>query len=501
MDSKQVQDSNGNFPPVVSVLGHVDHGKTSLLDKIRSTSAASREKGGITQKIGASQIEIKHEGLQPGEASGPEGKVRRITFIDTPGHEAFANMRSQGVNAADVVLLIVAADDGVMPQTRESILKILEAKLPFIVVFTKIDVETASLDRAKQSVVKEGILLEGLGGDTPFIGVSSKTGENIEALLDLIVLVYDLSGLKKDETKGFSGVMIDAKQDKRRGIVSSVVIKEGKISVGDVLFTHGKQVGKIRAITDTVGKNVKTASPGEAVELLGMTEVLPAGSVLFDREVELIIAPVLAVTTPVDMMAFLKDAPPDIIRIILKTEASAEMEALKNALPKNTKIIFEGQGEIGVSDILMGKDFHALVLGFNVDINREAKPLADSEKVFYKSYNIIYQMLDEIEQLTLAINTEAQEKILGKAQILASFMGTTGAIIGLKVTEGRLAIGDNIRIMRAEREMGNSKISSIKHGKEDVKLAEKGAEYGVSLVGEVDFAPQDVIIAYSKKGA
>ncbi len=489
MDTKKISNTN-EFPPVVSVLGHVDHGKTSLLDKIRSSSIAAREKGGITQKIGASEIEIKHE-----------GKTRRITFIDTPGHEAFANMRSQGVNAADIVLLVIAADDGIKPQTRESIGKILEAKLPYIVVFTKVDLETANIERAKQTVVKEGVLLEGLGGDVPYLGVSSKTGENIQALLDLIVLVYDLSGIKKDSAKEFSGVLIDAKQDKRRGIVTSIVIKQGKIEIGKVLYSHGKQIGKIRAITDTFSKNVKESKPGEAVELLGMTEVLPAGSVLFDREVEPALQPQSkpAVTQPTDIMAFLRDEASDIIPVVLKTETSAEMEAVKNALPDNIKIILEGQGEIAVSDILLAHDFRALVLGFNVDATREAKALADSEKVFYKSYGIIYQMLDEMVQLTAAINTQEQEKVLGRAQILASFMGSSGAIIGLKVNEGRLAIGDRIKIMRGEKEIGASQITTIKHGKEDVKVAEKGAEYGIMISGEVDFAPQDAIIAYSKK--
>src|SRR3990167_11455069 len=200
MDQTNNKDQKSNiqtsiFPPVVSVLGHVDHGKTSLLDKIRETQVASREHGGITQKIGASEVEITHE-----------GKKRQITFIDTPGHEAFANMRSQGVNAADIALLIIAADDGIKPQTQESIEKILEAKIPYIVVFTKIDLEAANIERVKQECLREGVLLEGLGGNIAYIGVSAKTGEKVQDLLDLIILVYDLSGVKKDKNTDFTGV-------------------------------------------------------------------------------------------------------------------------------------------------------------------------------------------------------------------------------------------------------------------------------------------------------
>ncbi len=478
-----------NFPPVVSVLGHVDHGKTSLLDKIRETSVATREKGGITQKIGASEIEIDHE-----------GQKRKITFIDTPGHEAFANMRSQGVNAADIVLLIVAADDGVMPQTRESIQKIIDAKIPYIVVFTKIDIDGVSIERAKQSVAKEGILLEGLGGEVPYVGVSSKTGEKVKDLLDLIVLVYDLSGVKKDSSAPFMGVVIDAKRDSRRGIVATLVIKSGKIEVGNKLYTHGKEAGKVRAMLDTTGKNVKMATIGAAVELLGLAEVLPAGSVLFDRETEPVVVPdnKPVPTEPQDLMAFLSAVQPDFIPIILKTQSSAELEAIKNSLPESVKIIFEGLGEVGVADILMAKDFHALVLAFNVDATKEAKTLAESEKVFFKSYEIIYQMLDEIELLLGAV-AEPAEKVIGQGKIQASFLGTTGTIIGLKVTEGRLAVGDKIKIMRSEREMGTAEITSIRHGKEDVKLVSKNTECGIMIKPDVDFAPQDDIIAYSKK--
>ncbi len=487
MDKKE---NKTKFAPVVSVLGHVDHGKTSLLDKIRESSVASRERGGITQKIGASEVIIDHEGTK-----------RKITFIDTPGHEAFGNMRSQGVNAADIVFLIIAADDGIMPQTKESIQKIVEAKTPFIVVLTKIDVEGSNIERVKQQVIKEGILLEGLGGDVPYIGVSSKTGEKIKDLLDLAVLVYDLSQIEKDENAMLTSVVIDAKLDKRRGILGSVIIKQGKLTVGNVMYSHGKELGKVKAIVSASGENIKVAYPGDAVEVMGLTEVLTAGSVLFDREVEPALRTPSAIKKqePLDIMAFLNEVEQDFVPVVLKTETAAEIEAIKNSLPENIRIISEGQGEIAVSDVLMAKDFKALVLGFNVEATKEAKQLAEADKVFYKSYGIIYEMLDELKLLVEAVNEVPQDKELGRGQILASFMGTTAAILGTKVTEGRLAVGDRVKIMRTDKEMGQSEIISIRKGKSDTKLVQKNDECGIVLKNEVDFAPGDAIIAYSNR--
>jgi translation initiation factor IF-2 len=487
MDTKN-QEPKSNFPPVLSVLGHVDHGKTSLLDSIRKTGIAKREHGGITQKIGASQIEITHE-----------KKLRKITFIDTPGHEAFSNMRSQGVNAADIALLVIAADDGIKPQTKESIDKIKEAGIPYIVVFTKIDLETANIERVKKEVITGGILLEGLGGNVPYIGVSATTREKISDLLDLILLVYDLSGIKKDKNADFSGVVIDAKQDMKRGVAATLVIKSGTLKVADKIFAHGREAGKVRAIIDTFGKNIREATCGDAVEILGLSEVLPAGTVISTKQTGLqakeTIQPAI-VKAPMDIREFLKAREQDFVPIVLKTETSAEMEAIKDSLPSKIKVIYEGQGDIAVSDVLLAKDFSALIIGFNVGIATDAKLLAESENVFNKSYRIIYELLDELNQLILAVNTKAQEKELGRGTILASFLGTSGPILGTKVISGRLAVGDRVKILRGEKVIGESSIASIKKGKEDVKIAAINNECGIMIKPEVDFAKGDAIIAY-----
>lgn len=472
------------YAPVVSVLGHVDHGKTTLLDTIRKSNIAPREVGGITQAIGASKIQITHE-----------GKKRDITFIDTPGHEAFSNMRSHGVSASDIVLLVVAADDGIKPQTKESIEKILASKLPFIVVITKIDAPGANIEKVKQELLKEGILLEGLGGDVPYIGVSAKTGEKITELLDLIVIVYDYSEIKKDEKKDFEGVVIEAKLDKKRGILGSLVVKSGKISLGDRLFTDQKEVGKVRALIDPNGLQVKSAYPGDAVEIMGLTEVLSAGVVVNTVGATSFSQKAVIKHTPADLMKILTTKQTEKLPVIIKTQTSGEYEAILASLPRDVEVVFEGRGEISTSDILMAKDFGAIVVGFNVGIEKQAKILADSSKTFYNTYNIIYKMLDELEDAVMLLKERAQRKIYGKAQILAKFEGKLGQIIGARVTEGRLAIGDKIILKHGEDESEPCKILTLKQGKKDVKEVGKGNECGLTIDPEVDFTIGDMILS------
>jgi len=475
------------YPPVVSVLGHVDHGKTTLLDSFRKSNIVSGEAGGITQAIGASKIEILHD-----------GEKRQITFIDTPGHEAFSNMRSHGVSAADIVLLVVASDDGIKPQTKESIEKILASKLPYIVVITKADAPGANIEKVKQQLATEGVLLEGLGGDVPFIAVSAKTGERIPELLDLIVIVYDFSEAKKDPSTLFTGVVIEAKLDKRRGILASLIVKNGKILVGDKVYTDQKEVGKVRALIDTTGVQVKEALPGDAVEVLGLTEVLSAGSIINTLSAnEAGIPAAIEKKVPVDFLALLRDKKEEKLPVIIKTQTSGEFEAIRAALPDDIQVIFEGRGEISASDILMSRDFNAIVVGFNVDIEKQAKVLAESNNTFYRTYNIIYNLLDELNDASALLKERAQRKIFGKAQILATFEGNEGQILGVRVTEGRLAVGDKIIVKKGENESAESNIMSLKQGKKDAKEIAKGNECGIMIDPKVDFTIGDMIISYN----
>lgn len=476
------------YPPVVSVLGHVDHGKTSLLDKIRSSNQASGEAGGITQKIGASNIIVKHE-----------GKDRRITFIDTPGHEAFQNMRSHGISAADIALLIVASDDGIKPQTKESITKILESKIPFIVVFTKIDLETASIEKVKQQIVREGILLEGLGGDVPYIGVSSKTGQGVAELLDLIILSYDLSGKTKDSSAEFLGIVIESQLDKRRGNIASLVIKEGKIKVGDKIFTEKGEAGKTRALFDANLKSVKEALPGDAVEIIGLSDVLATGSLVYLHPVAKKIE--VKVTTKEDAISsyakIFGEEEGGKLPIVLKTESRGGQEAVLASLPDTVKVVFTAEGDIGVSDVLMAKDLKAIIVGFNVKISKDAQIFAENQKVFYRLYKIIYELIEEVSDAVDAFLNADVEKILGKAEVIASFGEKDKKILGVKLTEGRMVTGDKIKVMRGDKEIGRAKISSLRRGKEEVKKVEKDVECGMQISPFVDFTIGDMILSCS----
>lgn len=483
------ENQNMTYPPVVSVLGHVDHGKTTLLDTIRKTSIASLEAGGITQKIGASQIEVTHE-----------NKKRKITFIDTPGHEAFSNMRSQGVSASDISILIVAADDGVMPQTKESIQKLLEAKIPFIVAITKIDLETANVERVKQQLLKENVLLEGYGGEVPYVPLSAKTGEKVHDLLDLIFLIYDLGHNKKSEKDEFYGVVIESKLDKKRGTLISIVVKSGIIKVGDKIFIGSREIGKVRALINTFGKNVPSGFPGDAIEIIGFKEIISVGSLIFKKAQEKQnlqnIIPIAKTYEIFDLRKLLAEKKEDKLRIVLKTETRGELEAIKNSLPQRVEVVYEGFGNISVSDVLMAKDFGAIIMGFNNSIDKDAKVLSETENVFFRIYKIIYELLDEVKDVVDDMIKQEQEVVLGKASILAGFETNGIKIIGARVNEGKISLGDKVKIMRNNKETGRSYITSLRKGKQNVKEAVKNQECGVQISPFVDFNPGDVLLSY-----
>lgn len=487
---KDQHNTRTSHPPVVSVLGHVDHGKTTLLDSIRKTNKVDKEAGGITQSIGASSIQISHE-----------GKDRKITFIDTPGHEAFANMRSYGVNASDIILLVIASDDGIKPQTKESIDLILKSGLDFIVVFTKSDAPGSNIERVKKEVLKTGILLEGLGGKTPFISVSAKDNTNMKELLDLILIVYDIKEIKKDEKDKFQGVVIESQIDKRRGPVSSVIVKSGTLKRPAKLFLGAKEIGGVRALFDTEFKQIQSAYPGDAIEILGISEVLPAGSIIYDIaekiKEKVSDSKVLKDLSHHDLLKRINAKDKDKLPLILKTRTSGEHEAIVNSLPDDVEIIYEGKGDIVASDIMMAKDFKAIVVGFNVGIEKQAESIANSQDIFYRNYTIIYKMLEEIKDAAQMLLDQGTKKIAGKAKILASFEGTAGTILGIKVEEGRVQVGDLVQ--KEDTDETIAKITTLKQGKEDIKQIGKNKECGIMTDPEIDFTIGDVLIFLSSK--
>ncbi len=504
-DTKPLVSSPFVRPPVVAVLGHVDHGKTTLLDTIRKTNVAHGEHGGITQTIGAYQIEVKRKK----DKGKSEEEVRKITFIDTPGHEAFAAMRSRGVSAADIAILVVAADDSVKPQTVESITQIQKAGIPLIVVVNKIDLPAANVDRVKQDLAKHGVQVEGFGGDTPIAPVSAKAGTGVSELLDLILLVADMKGLAGDPHAQAEAVVIETRLDKGKGMVATIVVRNGTLAVGMPLFAGTAQIAKIRAMGNERGESVVKALPGTPVEVLGFTKHPNVGEVLFgiphqktETTGDLQPTPEVPQTgsTP-ELPDFLKpiDLEADrMIKIILKADTAGSLEAITTALPKKVVIVGQGVGDITEADILSAKSTGAIVIGFGVAPKGAVVKLADTEKVIYRTYRIIYELLGELSEVVAGLKEVLrEERDLGMGSIIAEFPFERDRIAGCKVLSGRLARGDRVKIMRGETEVARGKIKSIRRGKDDITKADAGIECGVLFDQKLDFTIGDGIIAFT----
>ena len=474
----ETKDKNENFPPVVAVLGHVDHGKTTLLDVIRKTGVAKREHGGITQKIGASSVEIDHEGSK-----------RRITFIDTPGHEAFVKMRGRGAQAADIGLLIVSCVDGVMPQTKESINLLKSSKIPYIAVLTKSDSEQRNPEKVKQALIKEEVMLEGYGGDIPVIEVSARDNTNIKELLDLILLVSDLhpGGVNIDSASPFRAIVIESKQDPKAGPKATIIIKNGKISVRDEITT-GDVAGKVRSLISDSGKQVQEASVGDAVEILGFDRVPEVGSVVYkgsEKQGE----------EKTEKRPLKNEE--GIISIILVADTLGSLEAIYSSLPSKINVILKKTGDITTADVLLAKSTGALVLGFNIKIKPDVAKLASTEKVLVKNYTIIYEMLDEIKDVVEGKELSLMEQVYGVAQILASFPYEKTKVMGIKVLKGRVAKGDRVRIERGDQVIGKGHINSVRQAKVSTSRVETGSEAGIVVSSAIDFMIGDMVICHS----
>jgi translation initiation factor IF-2 len=489
-DQHTTKQNNTNtvFPPVVAVLGHVDHGKTTLLDAIRKSSIAEREKGGITQKIGASSVEIMHE-----------GKARWITFIDTPGHEAFTKMRSRGAQAADLSLLVVSSVDGVKPQTRESIQALRDAKTPFIVVLTKSDLPTRNSEKVKQELLKEQIQLEEYGGETPVIEVSAKTNHNIKELLDLIVLMFDMHPMedleKVSSQAPLEAVVIESRLDVRTGAKATIIIKNGTISVREVVQVDG-QVFKVRSLIDTGSKPVQSATVGDAVEILGFTSVPTVGSLIQNKTAAAVVSseekkPLTRV------LQYQKDKEHKGISLILVADTQGSLEAIVNALPEGIKLVDQKTGEVNEADILMAKSTGSIILSFNTKLKPDIVSLAYSEKVLLRNYEIIYELLDELNDALEGKIQSQMEQIYGSAKILAKFPFEKTFAYGISVLDGRIARGDRLRVMREDEAVGETTMSSLRIGKNPTSKVEKGHEAGIVFNGGLDIQVGDMILSHS----
>jgi len=513
-------------PPVVAVLGHVDHGKTSLLDAIRKTNTASREHGGITQGVGASSVELT---VDPDQI-GVEGAKKRITFIDTPGHEAFTHMRGRGAQVADIGLLVVSLVDGVMPQTKESIELLKKAQIPFIVVLTKADVPEKNEEKIKGQLVKEEVLLEGYGGDVPCISVSSKTNTNIKELLELISLVFEMKQ-KPVFTNKLKGIVIESQLDQKSGPKATVVIKSGVMSVRDEIICEGIKA-RVRTIINDKGQRLDKAGIGEAVEVLGFEKVPPIGGIVTKKGEAIangvlskVIPPAHSVNsgqasaqkavypsssaTPLAPLpfhsgqeampmpkGFLNEKEVPTLSIVLCADNEGSLEAIVRSLPKEINIALQKTGDIAPSDILLAKSINAIVLGFNLRIKPEIMKFAVQEKVLAKNYKIIYELTSEIKDVLEGKQLAKVSEIYGRAKVLASFPFEKTKVLGIKVQEGRVARGDRVRLIRKEDVVGESTINSVRMNKNIVSKIEEGQEGGVILSPFLDFTIGDMLICH-----
>ncbi|MEN9407091.1 MAG: hypothetical protein RLZZ455_307 [Candidatus Parcubacteria bacterium] len=480
-------DSTSLFPPVVTVLGHVDHGKTTLLDAIRKTSHVKREVGGITQKIGASAVVIPHE-----------KKLRKITFLDTPGHEAFGNMRSRGATVADIGLLIISSADGVMPQTKESIALLKQSEIPFIVVLTKTDLDTSNSERVKQQLLKEQVMLENYGGEIPVIEVSAKTNHNIQALLDLILLIFDLreSSRTVSSTDPFSAVIIESRRDPKVGPRASIVVKSGTLNARDEITCEGV-VGKVKSMITDSGEMVKSATVGDAVELLGFDDVPAVGGVVTLKSNPKTVVKAVPVAQLQKELVYQKAEKQSDLALVLVADSEGSLEAILQSLPKEVKILAKKTGEVSENDILMAKSTGGLVLSFNSRIKPDVARFAMLEKVLAKNYEIIYEMLDEIKDVLEGKKLAGLEQILGRAKVLALFPFDKQTVLGVSILEGRLAKGDLVRLERGDVIVGESTIASVRSGKNQISKVERGHEAGILLSHVLDFRVGDMIVSHT----
>lgn len=462
--------------PVVTVLGHVDHGKTSLLDAIRKSNITASEHGGITQKIGASQILASHE-----------GKERKITFIDTPGHEAFLQMRGRGTKVADIGLLVVSSVDGVMPQSRESIKILKGANIPYIVVLTKSDLEDKNIEKVKGQLLKEEVMLEGKGGDVPLIEVSAKTGENIKELLDLILLVSDMHPV--ESSSQFKGVVIESRLDSKAGPKATIVVKGGKLALRDEIVSE-KVLGRVRTLINDKGEQVKEAETGDAIEVLGFEEVPVVGSVVYKKGEK-----VQQEQLEENKVKAFREGSENLLRVVIVADSYGSLEAIVAKVEEKINIVSQKTGEVTPADVDFAKSVGAIILGFNAKISSAVEKQAREEKIIFRNYNLIYEMIDEIEDFLEGKRLSLEPKILGRAKILALFPFDKKKVLGIQVLEGRVAKGDKVSLVRDESEIGAGVITSLRVGKEQISKVEKGQEAGILLSNEFDFRVGDMVVS------
>lgn len=493
-------------PPIVTVMGHVDHGKTKLLDAIRKTNVIDTESGGITQHIGAYQVEINS---------------RQITFLDTPGHEAFTALRARGANVTDIVVLVVAADDGIMPQTKEAIDHAKASKVPIIVAINKIDKPSASPDRVKQQLSEFDLTPEEWGGSTVTVGVSALKGTGIEALLEMILLVADMQELKANPSCPAAGVIIESYMDKFMGPVATVIVQEGTLRVGDAFYS-GATSGKIRALMNDKGKRVSKAGPASPIKILGISSVPQAGDIFkvvaSEKEARAIAeknGQSIDQSKMRGKVVSLEDFSQKVksgdeikgLNLIIKADVHGSQEALVKSLEElsagnmKTNIIRNSTGNITQGDIMLSKASEAIIVGFNVDFEGDTKALAESEGVDVRMYSIIYEAIDDIKMaLEGMLEPEYEEVVTAHAQVRQLFKySKVGTIAGCIVSDGKVVRGSKARVIRNGERTAEGAISTLKRFKDDVKEVAAGLECGITIANFDGLRVEDIIEQYEMR--
>lgn len=475
-------------------MGHIDHGKSSLLDYIRKANVVAGEAGGITQHVSAYEAVHEHEGQE-----------RRITFLDTPGHEAFRALRARGAAAADIAILVIAAEEGVKPQTLEAYQAIEEAGTPVVVAFTKIDKNSADLERAKMSTVENGIYIEGLGGSIPYTGVSSKTGEGVPELLDLVLLTADLAELTADADGPAEGFILESSQDPKRGISATLIIKEGTLKTGSFVVA-GNAMAPVRFIEDFADKRIPEALPSQPVSVSGFTALPPAGT------------PFIMVNTKKEAEKLISEGGPTrthevavevgngvaVLPLILKADVTGSIEAIKHELAKIShervviRILSESVGAVGESDVKTAQAGGAVVIGFNVGVDSLARDFAERTGVSIETFSIIYELAEKVREL---VNERAPhitvEEVLGEAKVLKAF-SRTGAkhVLGAKWNSGELSVGDRVKIDRRGIPIGEGRLTNLQVARADVSVIKGEGEFGLQVETKADIAQGDTLIAF-----
>lgn len=491
-------------PPVVTVMGHVDHGKTSLLDAIRKANVTSSEAGGITQHIGAYTVNLNGE---------------KLTFLDTPGHEAFTAMRARGAQITDVVILVVAADDGIMPQTKEAISHCKAANVPMIVAINKIDREGANIDRVKQELTAEEVVVEDWGGDTICVPVSAKQGTNIEQLLEMVILTAEMAELKADPKRKAKGTVIEAKLDKGRGSVASLLVQNGTLNVGDAILV-GSTYGRIRAMFDDKGKKIKSAGPSIPVEVLGLSEVPAAGdrfTVVKDEKTARNMAELRKQKAKdesfhsanrvslEDLYSQIQEGTVKELGIIVKADVQGSVQAIKQSLEKlstedvRVRVIHGGVGAITETDVTLAAASNALLIGFNVRPDSNASVIADRDKISIKTYRIIYDAIEDVKSAMIGmLEPEFKEVINGKAEVRAVYkISNIGTIAGAYVLDGKIVRNSQVRVVRDGIVILESTLASLKRFKDDVKEVGTQFECGLSIEKFNDLKEGDIIESFT----